>query len=114
MGQKIHTKDSGVGVVTPAFIVPQVDPATGKVYRMSNDEYQVAMEGYSVLSGTAWDGTNKKVTLSGKSFYRAFFQPHSWGADRNAGQCRITYPKHKFCLHPHRHRCQRIIYRCLL
>jgi hypothetical protein len=65
MGQKIHTKDSGVGVVTPAFIVPQVDPATGKVYRMSNDEYQVAMEGYSVLSGTSWDGTNKKVTLSG-------------------------------------------------
>lgn len=64
MGQKIHTKTSGVGISNSTYIVPQINPSTGQVYKMTNEEYHAMMTSFASLSGTAWDGSNKSKTLS--------------------------------------------------
>lgn len=64
MGQKLNTKTSGVGIANEAFIIPQADPVTGKVYKMTNDEFSVMMGTYTPLITTVWDGKNRTKTLA--------------------------------------------------
>jgi hypothetical protein len=63
MANTLKDKTSGVGIVDDGYIVPQARATDGKVYKLTNIEYDRMYNGFTGHSGTGWDGRNQTLTL---------------------------------------------------